>query len=187
MRDYNSFIYGKLQEFPLNMYALLFLDFRLQPAYITTAPYDIVYDDNTYLKDIGVADYSAPIQSASVDRQSFSISLVDNSGAFKNQITRSEAGRDARILFGFYNSDGTPNTTVGNLITAYEGFIDDCSYSNDFQEAILTVALSSPLADLSLVKSLVTSPAGMDQVNVDDTSFDRILEDNEEMIKWGKV
>lgn len=187
MRELNSFVLQKIKEDVLKTYTLIYIDFVDNPVYLTTLPYDVEFDGNIYLKDAGVLDYTNPVQSASVDRQNFSITFADNLSAFKNLTSISNAGRDAKMYLGFFNTDGTPNTDPENVVVTYEGFVDNTTYNNDFEEALYTVGLSSPMADLSLVNTLTTSPDGMDRINLLDTSFDKVLLDNEEIIKWGKT
>lgn len=187
MREFSNFVLEKLREEVIRSYSLIELDFKQELLRIASTPYPITYNGNEYLADIGVIDFRVPIQTSNVDRQSFSISFADNNSVFKNLVSNSESGRDARLYMGFFDEFGVPNTDPENVIIVYEGFIDAHSYSNDFSEAIFSIELSSPMADLSLVNTLVTSPDGMDQISETDTSFDNVLEDNEQILKWGKV
>jgi hypothetical protein len=186
MREFNPFILAKLGEEPLKTFTLMFLDLESGPVYLSTLPYSVTFDGNVYSSDLGIIGYTTPIQSSNVNKQSFSISISDNLSYFKSSVIKSNAGRVAKMYFGFFNSDGTPNLLTENLVMSYSGFIDSAGYTNDFSEATFTVELSSPMADLSLVNSLVTSPSGMDQINTTDTSFDNVLVDNEQILKWGK-
>lgn len=187
MREFNNFILSNLKSTDLRTYTLFDFDLENTPAKFTSTPYPILFNGDNYTTDIGIIDFKVPIQSASVDRQSFSVAISDNLSILKNSVSKSNAGRDATIYMGFFNSDGTPNTNPSNVLTAYKGFIDKTNYSNDFDEAVFVIELSSPMADLSLVNTMITSPSGMDQYNLNDTSFDKIIEDNEEIVKWGKI
>lgn len=187
MRKFNSFISERIKTDNLASYSLFYFDLEAGPARFTSLPYSVTFDGNEYVSDVGIVDYTVPIQSASVDRQSFKIAISDNLSIFKNSTFRSNAGRDAEVYLGFFNLDGTPNTDLENVIPVYKGFIDKTSYNNDFDEAMFIVELSSPMADLSLVNTLITNAQGMDQVNLNDTSFDKVLDDNEQIIKWGKI
>lgn len=187
MRNFSDFVLQKFNEDVIKTYSLIELDFKDSIFRITNTPYPIFFNENQYNSDVGVIDFKVPVQTSSIDRQSFSIVFADNNSYFKNVVLNSEAGRDAKLYLGFFNEDGTPNTDPENVVLVYKGYIDSHSYSNDFQEAVFTIELSSPMADLSLVNTLVTSPDGMDQINELDTSFDKVLEDNEEVLKWGKT
>lgn len=187
MRKFNNFIASKLKSDTLSTYTLFDFDLENTPARFTSTPYPITFNGQEYVSDIGVVDFKVPIQSASVDRQSFSVAISDNLSILKNSVTKSNAGRDATLYMGFFNDDGTPNTSLENVLIVYKGFIDKTTYSNDFDEAIFTIELSSPMADLSLVNTIITSPNGMDQHSLTDTSFDKVIEDNEEIVKWGKI
>jgi hypothetical protein len=187
MRKFNSFILSNLKSDNLKTFTLFDFDLENTPAKFASTPYAINFNGAEYVTDIGVIDFKVPIQSASVDRQSFSVAISDNLSILKNSVTKSNAGRDAIIYMGFFNDDGTPNTTPENVLTVYKGFIDKTSYNNDFDEAVFIIELSSPMADLSLVNTIITSASGMDQINETDTSFDKVIEDNEEIVKWGKI
>jgi len=97
MRKFNSFVLSKLQEDPVKFFPLIFLDFRNGPVYLSAGPHEIDFNGKTYTKDLGIIDYVAPLQSALVDRQTFSISFADNNAIFKNNVSRTEAGRAAKI------------------------------------------------------------------------------------------
>jgi hypothetical protein len=187
MRNFNSFILSNLKSNNLKTYSLFDFDLENTPAKFASTPYPITFNGSNYVTDIGVIDFKVPIQSASVDRQSFSVAISDNLSILKNSVSKSNAGRDATIYMGFFNTDGTPNTNPENVLIVYKGFIDKTSYSNDFDEAVFIIELSSPMADLSLVNTMITSADGMDQYNLTDTSFDKVIEDNEEIVKWGKI
>jgi hypothetical protein len=190
MKSYSTFVYNELQKDDILSYTLFEFDllYKTGPEVLRfcSENFPITFDGNEYQANIGLLDFSTPIQSNIVDKQSFSVAITDNEKRFQGNLAGTNSGRDAKIYIGFYNSDGTPRTTASDVILAYQGFIDGTSYSNDFEEAIFNLELSSPMADLSLVNTLVTSASSMDQRNLNDTSFDKVIDDQEQIIKWGK-
>jgi hypothetical protein len=190
MKSYSTFVYNELQKQNIVTYTLFEFDilYRTGPSILRfcSENFPIEFNGNTYEPNIGLLDYTTPIQSNIIDRQSFNISLTDNEKRFQGNISNSNSGRDASIYIGFYNSDGTPRTAISDVILAYKGFIDGTSYSNDFEESIFNIELSSPMGDLSLVNTLVTTKSSLKLRNSDDTSFDKVIDRQEQIIKWGK-
>jgi hypothetical protein len=43
------------------------------------------------------------------------------------------------------------------------------------------------MSDLDMVRSIITSKDGMDQLSSTDTSFDSIFKDKSVSVKWGKI
>lgn len=195
MREVNEFIRNKILNNSEN-YAIMDIDIKIlneqtnalvNTRYrFSTLSYEIEVEGNIYQKDPGILDYDQPRQSSTVDREAFTLVISDNFNVFKNIINFSQASSPVKVRVGFFNEDGTPNTSSENFLVSYEGFIDKVSYSNDFEEALITFEFSSPMQDLGLVKTLITSKSGMDQFSLIDTSFDKIIDENESVLLWGK-
>lgn len=189
MRKINAFMKGRIASNDLKTYSLLDLELSSQTFYFADQTNDIQLDGETtvYQGDPGVLQFDPPRQSSSVDREAFAIVLADTLGAFKSEISQNLAGKSVRVRTGFFNADGTINTDPANVLLTYSGYIDSSSYNNDFGAASMSIECSSPMQDLGLVKTMITSPDGMDQFNVTDTSFDRVIEDNQLSALWGKT
>jgi hypothetical protein len=187
MRKVNAFVESKIYADVLNYFALVEIELPSYSLYVTTLPYDVTVGSKVFSSDAGIVDYTPPAQATSVDRATFSFSFADPSGFIKSKIMSGVASSYIRVRNGFFNADETANLDPVNFIVAYEGVVDESSYSSDFEESVVSFTGSSPMADLGLVKTLITSPDGMDQFNIDDTSFDRIIANKTEKVKWGKA
>jgi hypothetical protein len=186
MRQVNAFVESKIYAEILEYYAIIYLELYDLDLYFTTLPYDITVDGQLYISSVGIVDYSAPSQTSIVDRENFSFSIADPDGSFKERLRVGIAGKAAKMSVGFFNADKTPNTDPENFIISYEGWIDGTSFTSDFEESTINIDCSSPMADLGLIKTMITSSDGMDQFNTNDTSFDNVIANNETKFKWGK-
>jgi len=187
MRKVNAFVESKIYADVLNYFALIEIELPGYSLYVTTLPYNVTVETKTFTSDAGIVDYTPPSQSTSVDRETFNFSFADPSGFLKSKMMSGVASSYIRVRNGFFNADNSANLVPANFVVAYEGVIDDSSYNSDFEESVVTFTGSSPMADLGLVKTLITSPDGMDQFNSDDTSFDKIIANKTEKFKWGKA
>lgn len=187
MREVSSFILEQFDKDEIRTFSLIDLELESGYVYFTDGPHALTVQGETqeYSADIGILNYTAPKQTSIVDRESFSVSIEDVNGVFKSSINRSISGKNVRFRLGFYDGH-TPNLDPENLIVAYKGYIDTVAYENDGDMASVSIECSSPMQDLALVKTIITSPKGMDQVNLSDTSFDKVIDQNEIMYKWGK-
>jgi hypothetical protein len=187
MRKINAFVESKVYADVLEYFALVEIELPDFSFYVTTLPFGVTVGSKSFVSDAGIVDYSPPDQSSSVDRETFSLSFADPTGVFKEKLMTGAASSYVRVRNGFFNVDKTPNLDVANLIIAYEGVLDETSFSSDFEESSVSLTCSSPMADLGLKKTMITSADGMDQFNVDDTSFDKVIANKTEKFKWGKV
>jgi len=186
MRNVNAFVESKILSDVLNYYALIEIELDGFSLYVTTLPFSVTIGSKVFVSDVGIVDYSPPAQSSVVDKEKFAFSFADPSGFLKKKLQSGSASSYVRVRNGFFNSDNTPNLEAENMITAYQGYIDETSFSSDFEESTVNISCASPMADLGLTKTLFTSEDGMNQYNTEDTSFDRVIENNESKFKWGK-
>jgi len=184
MRTLSTAMKTALAADTLKYFSLVDLQLTSGTFYLTDLSYSVVVGGITYTADGGLAEYQAPRQSSQVDRESFKITLLDNKNTLKPEIEAGITGKSLRVRLGFFDANDTP--ILSDLIVSYQGFIDSVSYQNNFDEAIIIIEASSPMGDLGLVKTLITSSSGMDQLSTVDTSFDRVIDKNESVIKWGK-
>jgi len=186
MRKVNAFVESKIYADVLEYYALVEVELPSFSLYVTTLPFGVTVGSKSFVSDAGIVDYSPPNQSASVDRETFSFSFADPTGVLKGKLMTGAASSYVRVRNGFFNADKTPNLDPVNMIIAYEGVLDETSFSSDFEESTVNMACSSPMADLGLTKTMITSADGMDQFNIDDTSFDKVIANKTEKFRWGK-
>jgi hypothetical protein len=185
MRAISTAMQTAINSDTLKYFALVDIQVGLTTTlHFTDLPYSIDVGGVTYFSDGGLVEYEAPRQSSQVDRETFKITLNDNLNAIKPQIQNGITGKSLRVRLGIFDANETPVTT--DLMVSYQGFIDSVSYQNNFSEASVIIEASSPMADLSLVKTMITSRSGMDQFSLTDTSFDKIIDKNESILRWGK-
>ena len=184
MRSFSPFVLDRLSQDTVETFSLLAIRNDL---FLSTLSYDVTYDGQEFISDIGILDFSPPVQSSNVDRETFRFTISDPLGAVRTTFQGSPSGQPIKTYLAFFNPDGTPNLELDNVIVAYEGTVDKVFYSNDFDEAIVTLEASSPMSALNLVRTLITSRDGMDQLSLTDTSFDNVIETNETSILWGKM
>lgn len=163
---------------------------------LTDYPLGITANGKTYTYDGGLATIEPPKISTTVDREVYKISLLDNDGQLFNKNATDTNRLDNVIgasiitymgLFDYDSNDvRTPNTS--NLLTVYEGAIDGIQVVNDFEEKVVVIEGSSPMADLSMIQIRMTNKDYQSQLSAADTAFDYVLEDVEDVkLKWGKV
>jgi hypothetical protein len=186
MREVNAFVESKIKADTLDYYALIEIELEGYSLYVTTLPFSETVGGKFFVSDVGLVSYSPPSQSSIVDKEKFEFSFADPYGFLKKKLQSGSASRFIRVRNGFFNSDNTPNLDEENMIISYQGYIDETSFSSDFEESTVNISCASPMADLGLTKTLFTSEDGMNQYNTEDTSFDRVIENNESKFKWGK-
>jgi hypothetical protein len=76
---------------------------------------------------------------------------------------------------------------TSDVINVYKGVVDKPVINNDFETKLAVLEGTSPMSDLDMTRSFVSSKDGMDQRSTTDTSFDEIYDGSEITVKWGKV
>lgn len=154
---------------------------------LTSLPYDVVYDGDTYTSDGGLFEIASPRFSSVVDREAYRVVIADNINAMLAEFKANVVGHDISVKIGFMAPDGTPHLDAVDVVDIYNGTADSPSISNDMEQRLAIIEGTSPMADLDFVNVFYTSKDGMDQRNATDTSFDDIYADHEVSIKWGKI
>jgi hypothetical protein len=166
----------------------------------TSLPFDIQMDDTiTYNSDGGLYSVEPPSLSSIVDRATYKLLLLDPTFSLRNYLEQGAVGKQVVIRLGFFNTtsalvDGTnvgePFKALSNTITVYKGIIDTYSYSIDLREgsSIVELEISSPMADLDLVKGYHTNKDFLSQLNANDTAYNEVYDGASSVkLKWGKV
>jgi hypothetical protein len=96
-------------------------------------------------------------------------------------------GKPIDVKVALMDINGDLMLSAGDIIDVYSGFVDRPSITNNFEERLAVIEGTSPMSDLDMVRSFMTSKAGMDQRSASDTSFDEIFDDKQITVKWGKV
>ena len=184
MRTLNPTLLAALTSDTIKHFALIDIQMTSGTFYFTDLPYDITVGSATYVSDGGLVEYQAPRQSSQVDRETFKLTLSDNLGVLKPEVEQGLAGKNLMVRLGIFDVYDQPSTT--DLLVSYKGYIDSVTYQNNFEQAAIVIEASSPMADLSLVKTVITSKSGMDQLSLTDTSFDSVIDKNESIVRWGR-
>ena len=175
----------------------------------TTAPFDIVFNGETYSTSGGLSGVEAPKLSDVVDREPYKITYVDSEmDMISQQITTSAgqlrsfesswSGADVTVWVGFYNNfdytfagalPGQPITQPEDLVIAYKGYLDSQGYTITPNEGKLVVVLecASPVANLGFARGFYTSKESMRRRYPNDNSFDEVyVGATEAALAWGK-
>lgn len=176
-------------EGPLEYFGLIRLQLNTE-FFITSMPYDLVYDGNLYTSDGGLISTDPPQITTTVDREIYKIKLTDHDGEMQSQFDLGIIGAEVEVFLGLIDpATSKPLLTTGDVYLVYKGTVD--SHMVDATEGLsgreITISCASPMADLDSVNPFITSGDGMDQFSSIDTSFDDIFEKGAEIeIKWGK-
>jgi len=154
---------------------------------LSSLSFDAVHDGNTFVASGAILSVASPRISSIIDRESYDIVVADPDNQLLAEARTGIVGKNISVQVGFFDSQGTPLLGVGEVIPIYKGYVDTPIISNDFESKTLTIQGTSPMSDLDLVRSFYTTRAGMDQLSVTDTSFDRIHEGYDLQVRWGKV
>jgi len=166
----------------------------------TTAPFDLTFDNGvTYISDGGLTDVEPPRISSTVDRATYKVSFADVNFALKSYFEEGATGDVIEVRVGFFNTldvttEGVevsqPFKQISNTVIIYKGVIDSQSYTVDIEnsEVFAVIEGSSPMADLDLTRSKFTNKDSGQQVNPNDTAYDKVFEGSGQIkLKWGKA
>jgi hypothetical protein len=171
-----------------NVKIIFLMELQFSSTYRFTSYHsNIVYDGNTYLSDGGMFEFDSPKFSSVVDRESYKIVIADQAALMLAEFRANVIGKPISVKVALLDVNGDPMLGVDDVISVYNGFVDSPSISNDFEQKLAIIEGTSPMSDLDMVRSFMTSKAGMDQHSATDTSFDEIYDNKQTTVKWGKV
>jgi hypothetical protein len=186
MRQFSTAAQTVLDSDFIQFAFLIKLEF-VQDYYFTSFHRDLVFDGNTYLADGGLYEFDPPKFSSVVDRESYKVvisEVLDTMGAeFKANVI----GKPISVFVSLLDTNGDPLLGTDDVLSVYKGFVDKPTITNDFEQKLAVIEGTSPMADLDMVRSFITSKNGMDQRSSSDTSFDAIFKDKSVSVKWGKI
>lgn len=165
----------------------LLVQLHLSDTYFyTTLPYEVLYNGNTYLSDACIIKVMPPTNTTIVNRSAYSIQLSGLEQAMINEINGHVINRKIVMRMGF-TINGVPRLGLDDTIHVYSGYVAKPQYEVSGDTATITLELTSPLADLDSVSTLLTTKDSMKNLSPNDTSFDMIYEGSAVTnIKWGK-
>jgi len=155
--------------------------------YLSSYHSNVIYDGNTYVADGGLFEFDSPKFSSVVDRESYKIVIADLTNQMASEFRYNVVGKSIEVKVALIDANGSPLLNNEDVLSVYKGFVDKPSVETDFEGKFATLEGTSPMSDLDMVRSFITSKAGMDQKSSTDTSFDEIFKNNEISIKWGKI
>jgi len=186
MRIFSSTVQNLIDRDVVNFFILIKLSFT-QTYYLSSLPYDVVYDQDTYSANSGILEYDSPKFSSVVDRDSYRIVCTDFLDDFKEEIENNVVGKGIEVRVGFFDTNGEPVLNTSDVLLVYKGFVDSPSIVNDFDTKIVTFEGTSPMSDLDVINPFIASKDGIAQRNSNDKSFDKIYGDSIIKLKWGKI
>ena len=186
MRQFSTAVQTVLDSDLIEYAFLIKLSFN-STYYLTSNSYDVVYDGNTYLANSGLYSFDSPKFSTVVDRESYKVVISELFDEMMPEFKLNVVGKPIEVFVALRDANGDLLMTTSDVLNVYKGTVDKPSISNDFDQKLAILEGTSPMSDLDLVRSFITSKDGMDQKSSTDTSFDDIYDGNEVTLKWGKV
>lgn len=186
MRTFSPTIKNLIEDGTLDFFYLIQLNFN-NDYYFTTAPFSINYDGHNWLSDGGIFSMDTPKFNNIVDREAYTVTLLDFDDIMMAEFNANVIGKPIKVWLGFFDANGDPLLNSDDILQVYSGVVDSPNISNDWETKVAKLQGTSPMADLDMVNSFITSKDGMNQVSETDTSFDNVYVDSALNLKWGKV
>jgi hypothetical protein len=165
----------------------------------TTAPFSVIFDNNTYVSSSSLMTVEAPRLSEVVDREPYKIVYTDPQSDILSAFEGGLTGSIVEVYAVFYN---TMNTTLNSVVpgelmldpadvlTVYKGTVDSHGIVVDPSNGTIlaTIEAGSPVSNLARPKAFYSSKDSMRLKNPSDTAFDDIFLGGEDSaIRWGKA
>lgn len=173
--------------------AFYLVEIELPTVYRTTSFFsDLTLDDgNTYYNDGRLLTVDPPKLSATVDREQYKITFADTDMYFGQYLNSGLVGTRVSVRVGFVDTlTNMPLLQMANTILVYKGRVDNGAYGISTDEAgdcVFVLTCSSPMGDLDLVKTMMTSKDALRNIDPSDNSFEQIYEGVGQIeLKWGK-
>jgi len=165
------------------------IDLYFTSAYhFTSYSSDIVYSGNTYTSDGGLFEIDTPKLSSIIDREAYKVVVADLSDQMLAEIRANIVGKDILVRLGFVDPvTDQPLLNANDILNVYKGYVDTPEVVNSWDAKLASIEGTSPMADLDMINSFLTSRDSMHQRNANDSSFDEIYDSSELDLKWGKV
>lgn len=186
MRTFSTAVQTVLDSDLIEFAFLIKLEFNSN-YYFTSNSYDVVYDGNTYLANGGLYEFDSPKFSTVIDRESYRVVISELLNEMLPEFRSNVVGKTIEVFVALQDANGQLLLTTDDVLSIYKGVVDKPSISNDFETKLAVLEGTSPMSDLDMVKTFISSKDGMDQKSATDTSFDEVYEDSEITLKWGKV
>jgi len=186
MRQFSAAVQNVINSDNIRFAFLIKLEFNTT-YYLTSFNRDLFYNGNTYLANGGLYEFDPPKFSSVVDRESYKIVISEVLDTLSAEFRANVVGKPISVFVALLDANGEPLLGLSDVLSVYKGYVDSPSITNDFEQKLAVIEGTSPMSDLDMVRSFMTSKNGMEQVNSSDTSFVEIFENKEITVKWGKV
>lgn len=188
MRQFPTSIQTILNSDIIKYAFLIKLEFN-NTYYLTSFNRNITYGGNTYIADGGLYEYDSPKFSSIVDRESYKIIIADILDQMVEEFRINVVGKPITVKVALLNSSEEPLLGSGEVLDVYSGTVDSPSIDNSFEEKLAILEGTSPMSDLDMTRSFLTSKDSMSQNrgNEQDTSFDEVYKNSQVTLKWGKI
>jgi hypothetical protein len=145
----------------------------------------------TYVADGKLASVDSPRLSATVDREIYKVSFVDNDYSLSYLVDSNLVGADFEVRISFIDPvTKLPVSDISDTLLAYKGIVDAGGYSlklDSIGEVVLQISGASPVADLDATRTFYGSRDHVRSISPNDSSFDQVYEGSGAVnIKWGK-
>lgn len=187
MRTFSTTVRNILNGDNVRFFYLIDLYFN-NAYHFTSYSNNIVYNENTYISDGGLFEIDTPKLSSIVDREAYKVIIVDLADELLQEIEANIVGKDILVRIGFIDPvTNAPLLNNEDIQYVYKGYVDKPEVVNDWDNKLASIEGTSPMSDLDMVNSFVTSRSSMKARNATDTSFDEIFDNSELELKWGKI
>jgi hypothetical protein len=192
MRQFPTSIQTILNSDIIKYAFLIKLEFNTT-YYLTSFNRNITYDGNTYIADGGLYEYDSPKFSSIVDRESYKIIIADILDQMVEEFRINVVGKPITVKVALLDSNEEPLLGSGEVLSVYSGPVDSPAIDNSFEEKLAILEGTSPMSDLDMTRSFLTSKDSMTQNRLNssasdtDTSFDEVYENHQITLKWGKI
>ena len=187
MRQFSSKVQSIIDSGNIRFFYLIDLYFT-QSYHFTSYSRDINYDGNLYTSDGGLFEIDTPKLSSIIDREAYKVVIADLSNQLLSEIRANIVGKDILVRLGFIDPDtDQPLLNYNDVLNVYKGYVDTPEVINSWDSKLASIEGTSPMADLDMINSFMTSRDSMHQRNANDSSFDEIYDSSELDLKWGKV
>jgi hypothetical protein len=154
--------------------------------YLTTLPYELIWNGNTYRPEQELINLEAPRATTVVDRQAYKLKLSGIDPVMNAEVENGIVHLPVTIKMGFV-VDGVALTGLSDLMHVYSGSVASAKKSISEDTQSINIECSAPLSSLDAKSTLFTTRDAIKALDATDTSFDQIFEGSSEFsLKWGK-
>lgn len=154
------------------------------PQYFTDNPYPITFESNEYVPTAGLLSVSTPQATSIIDRDTFNITLSNNTNAYDTRIEAAPTGVpvEVRVLL---KQNGQP---IAGSLPVYRGISSGASFQTSDGDRVLALEFTSPLTKLTQTNERLTTDASQREASTTDTSMIHVQDSvNEASTKWGRT